>query len=120
MKPGARNPVLDATARDLRQRTTPAEQALWDLLRNRRFLGLKFRRQHRIGPFIADFYCHDLKLVVEVDGGVHDTRSQALRDDNRDAALEELGIAVLRIRNEEVLEDPAGVLKRIQAVANVR
>ena len=97
-------------ARELRQRQTPAEEILWELLRGRKILGLKFRRQQQLGPFIADFYCHETRLVIELDGGVHEAREQADRDENRDIYLRENRLQVLRLANELILEDPESAL----------
>src|SRR6266705_4375432 len=92
-----------ALAKAQRQEPTPAEAAAWALLRNRRCLGLKFRRQHVIRGFIADFYCAELRLVVEIDGGIHDTtQTQADYDEARSRALKLTGIEVVRLRNEDV------------------
>jgi type I site-specific restriction-modification system R (restriction) subunit len=100
-------------ARQLRERQTPAEDLMWGLLRHQQFMGLKFRRQHQIGDYIVDFYCHDAKLVVELDGGVHDSAERSKIDSRRDAYLQGLGLSVLRIRNEHLLNDPASVLTDI-------
>jgi len=86
---------------------------MWGLLRHQQFMGLKFRRQHQIGDYIVDFYCHDAKLVVELDGGVHDSDERSKIDSRRDAYLQGLGLSVLRIRNEHLLNDPASVLTDI-------
>ncbi len=106
-------------ARQLRKEQTPSEKKLWQVLRNRKFLGLKFLRQHPIifeidGKtrfFIADFYCAEKKLVLEVDGGIH--RHQIERDRERDSIIEKLGLKVLRIRNDEV-RDIDLVLQKIK------
>ena len=100
-------------ARELRQRQTPAEEILWQLLRGRKILGLKFRRQQQLGPFIADFYCHDARLVIELDGGVHEIQEQAARDENRDFYLRENRLQVLRLANDRILEDPESVIRTI-------
>lgn len=84
---------------------TPAEQELWDALQNKRLDGLKFRRQHPVGPFILDFWCPACKLVVELDGEVHD--GQMDYDDARTQQLRDYGYRVIRFRNEEVLNDLA-------------
>ena len=86
-------------------------------LRDRRLMGLKFRRQFPIGPYVADFYCHSLRLVLELDGGVHDARHQASHDDNRNANLRALGYTVLRFTNRQVFESPQSVLAEIARVA---
>ena len=98
----------------LREASTAAELALWAKLRNREFLGLKFRQQHPIGNYIADFYCHSLKLVIEVDGSYHFTDQQQERDAYRDQILVENSLHVLGFRNEEVLEDMPAVLAKIE------
>ncbi|HNX98026.1 MAG TPA: N-6 DNA methylase [Candidatus Aminicenantes bacterium] len=106
---------LIETARMLRQQQTPAEEALWEMLRNRKFLDLKFRRQHQFGTFILDFYCDELKLAVELDGGVHKEPEQLKKDEQRDAYLRKNGLTVLRFANEAVFAEPDQVFARIQA-----
>jgi very-short-patch-repair endonuclease len=101
-------------ARELRTQQTPTEEILWECLRDRRFLNAKFRRQHNIGQFIADFYCHAARLVIELDGEIH--QSQKLEDTNRDLWMEERGSVVLRFRNDEVLDDLVGVLRVVAEV----
>ena len=98
-------------ARELRQQQTPAEEILWLCLRGRRLCGAKFRRQHNIGRFIVDFYCHEARLAIEVDGGVHDTQKE--RDAERDAWLAASGLTVLRFENEAVSDRLEGVLREI-------
>jgi len=92
-------------AREFRKRPTPAERRAWELLRDRRILGVKFRRQHRIRGFVVDFYCHELRLVLEIDGPVHDTPEQKAYDAERTAILEGLGLRVVRIPNEAVARE---------------
>ena len=96
-------------ARRLRRDMTPAERVLWHALRNRAFLGLKFRRQTPIGPYIADFFCAELRLVVEVDGGGHG----GPRDTRRDAWMATQGFRTLRLWNGDVLTNLPGVLERL-------
>lgn len=91
---------------------TMAETAIWRLLRDRRFEDWKFRRQTRIGPWIADFCCYELKLVIELDGGVHRLREE--RDAARDEDLRRRGFTVLRFGNEPVLRNPNVVLDAIR------
>ena len=99
----SQRPLKVNLARAMRHDPTAAEAAAWALLRNRRCLGLKFRRQHVIRGFIADFYCPELRLVVEIDGGIHDSsRAHAEYDEARSRALTQVGIDVVRIRNEDV------------------
>ena len=104
--------------RDLRKNKTNTEDLLWQNLRNRKLDGLKFRRQHPLDKFIPDFYCHEKKLAIEVDGSVHNRRDAKESDEGRTYELKELGITVLRFRNEEVLEDMSGVLKKIREIAD--
>ncbi len=104
-------PGLLQFARKLRKNQTDAEQSLWQLLRGRRFLGLKFRRQHPVKPYVLDFYCHELKLAVEVDGGQHNEADQRRKDAQRTAYLEDQGITVVRCWADSVLRDTAAVLQ---------
>ena len=106
---------LDLSARQLRQTMTPAERVLWPALRRHQLTGLHFRRQHPIGPFILDFYCAAHKLVIEVDGGIHN--EQIEQDTYRTEHLNAYGYRVLRFRNEDVLTDLTSVLARIVATA---
>jgi len=92
----------EENAKALRKQLTSAEKLFWKIVRNRNLSGLKFRRQHPIGPFIADFYCHALKLVVEIDGDIHDLEDVRQYDTQRKNYLKELGIKVLRFKNEDV------------------
>ncbi|MCY4451361.1 MAG: DUF559 domain-containing protein [Immundisolibacterales bacterium] len=102
--------ILDY-ARHLRINQTDAEQLLWALLRSRRFAGKKFRRQHPIGRYILDFYCHECKLAVELDGGQHNDAETKLRDDRRSGFLDEQGIRVVRFWNHDVLQQTESVLE---------
>ena len=108
-KPPDRN---RAFARRSRGAMTTTESALWTLLRDRRLHGVKFRRQVPIGPYVADFACHALKLVIEADGGVHRLREEA--DANRDAWLAEAGYTVLRFDNTMILRNPNLVLEAVR------
>jgi very-short-patch-repair endonuclease len=89
-------------ARQLRRRATPAECFAWTLLRGHRCLGYHFRRQHVIRGFICDFYCPELRLVIELDGAVHHNQYAFEYDERRSGILEQLGLQVHRIRNEDV------------------
>ncbi len=106
-----------ARVRELRREQTPAEKALWEMLRGRRLSGLKFRRQFPITPFIADFCCFELKLIVELDGEVHTPRPQAAHDENRDFYLRSLGYTILRFPNGRVFSDPESLLRSITDAA---
>ena len=105
--------------RELRKELTEAEKLLWEELRNRKLNGLKFRRQHPLDKFIVDFYCNEKKLVVELDGGVHDEKINKEYDEARTVMLARLNIIVLRFKNEEVINDMQCVLKKISDVANM-
>lgn len=111
--------TVAAQARQLRRSMSPPEIVLWSALR-RRPHGFKFRRQHPSGRFIADFYCHEVRLVVEVDGGYHDNASAGQRDLARDAWFAERGIRTLRVRAADVLRDPDGVTLGVIAAAMER
>jgi 5-methyltetrahydrofolate--homocysteine methyltransferase len=89
---------------ELRDHPTQAEIALWELLRKKRVGGFRFRFQHKIGPYIADFYCPAASLVIEVDGPIHRNRREY--DTNRTAWLQSIGLKVIRFSNEEVLTQP--------------
>lgn len=89
---------------------TDAERQMWHALRDRRFDGWKFRRQVSIGPFVADFLCHAAKLIVEIDGGQHSEESDA----RRTAFLNSEGYRVVRFWNNDVLENPAGVMRALE------
>jgi very-short-patch-repair endonuclease len=103
-------------ARELRQRQTPAEKLLWECLRDRRLYDAKFRRQHNLGQFIADFYCHAARLVIELDGKIHQQPQQQHRDSDRDQWMQANGFTVLRFRNEEVFSNTEAVLETIAQV----
>ena len=92
---------------------TATEVLLWERLRDRRLAGLKFRRQHAIGRFVVDFYCHELRLVVEIDGTVHDGPERKVLDAQRQEELESLGLRFLRVRTEDVATDVAGIVSRL-------
>jgi very-short-patch-repair endonuclease len=107
-------------ARELRQRMTRAEALLWQALRRKPW-GVKFRRQHPVGPFILDFYCAQAKLGIEIDGGYHEENAQVENDASRSAAiLERRGIDVVRFSNDEVLEDLPSVLEAIRREVALR
>ena len=98
------------------------EVVLWQQLRRQQLAGMKFRRQHPIGPYVLDFYCADCSLAVEVDGGSHDFETRALHDERRDAWLAAEGVRVLRFLASDVLDDSSieAVLTAIKSAAGVR
>ena len=105
---------LKPLARQMRRQPTPAEAVLWERLRNRQLLNVKFRRQHVIERFVVDFYAAAPGLVVEVDGPIHLYTQE--EDEIRQAYLESLGLRVLRFSNAQVLEDTETVLEAIAHV----
>jgi very-short-patch-repair endonuclease len=102
---------IQQRAKEFRQKMTRTEQMLWERLRNRQLSGLKFRRQHPLGPFITDFYCAEKRLVVEIDGNIH--YLQRVQDEQQTRQFEEFGYRVIRFRNEEVETNISLVLKKI-------
>ena len=100
-------------AREMREKATPAEAFAWELFRDRRFLGLKFRRQHQIGSYVVDLYCHEKHLILELDGLVHEDTKRHPHDAKRDAYLKSLGMNVLRIKNERLLHETEDALNEI-------
>ena len=103
--------ILLQRARELRKQQTPAEKILWECLRDRRLLNAKFRRQHNIEQIIADFYCHAARLIIEVDGGIHQQQQEC--DRIRDDWASDRGFRVLRFTNQEVFEHIERVLDTI-------
>jgi very-short-patch-repair endonuclease len=95
-------------AKALRQTLTPPEALLWTRLRARQPDGPRIRRQHPVGPYVADFYCADARLVIEVDGWGHNMGDRPQRDERRDAWMAEHGLTVLRYPADEVMRDPTG------------
>jgi very-short-patch-repair endonuclease len=104
--------------RELRREMTPAERRLWSRLRTRRLGGFKFKRQEWVGPFIADFYCWEAKLIVEVDGTQHADRDDY--DCARTAYLKREGFRVVRFWNNQVTDELEGVLAAILAILEGR
>ncbi len=100
-------------AKNLRKHQTNAEALLWQLLRNRQIANAKFRRQHPIEGYIADFYCHEHKLIVELDGSQHFTELGIQKDAARTHRLNELGISVLRFDNRQIFLETEAVLEVI-------
>jgi adenine-specific DNA-methyltransferase len=97
------DPQLLIFAKSMRHSSTNAEQLMWQLLRAKRFMKLKFRRQHVIASYIVDFYCHEIGLVIELDGSQHGTDDAIEYDAERTKFLEALGLTVVRYWNQDVL-----------------
>lgn len=110
-------PHLFERAQALRANETLAEKLLWAELSNKK-LGAKFRRQHPLYKFIADFYCHSLRLVIEVDGGIHNSEEAKEYDENRTYLISEFDIEVIRFTNEEVVNGIENVINTIQSIIN--
>ena len=98
----------------LRRNETKAEKLLWEKLRNNQLEGLKFRRQHPVNIYIADFYCHKFKLIIELDGDYHDQEEQKQKDEVRTEVLRLNDLKIIRFKNEEVEQDINQVLITIK------
>lgn len=108
------NKKLKHLSRDLRTHGTQGEATLWsDVLRAKKFYGLQFNRQFAIENYIVDFICRKLKLIIEVDGGSHQQKSEG--DEIRDKRLNELGFKIIRVGEGEVLNDIHNVIRTIEA-----
>lgn len=105
------DPQLLEFAKTMRHNSTDAEHLMWQLLRAKRFINLKFRRQHVIAPYIVDFYCHELGLVIELDGSQHGTDDAIEYDAERTKFLEALDLKVVRYWNHDVLGRMDAVLE---------
>ena len=108
-------PILKERRKSLRNNATKAEKLLWKILKSSMLEGRKFRRQHSIGNYIVDFYCPAERLVLEIDGDVHDVDFVKEHDKFREEHLKDIDFNVLRIRNEEIFEDMDKVMAKIRA-----
>ncbi len=106
--------------RVLRNTMTPSEKILWSYIRKKRLSGKIFRRQHPIGQFIVDFYCHEAKLVIEIDGNIHDSQENKERDENRTFELEKSGLKVIRFKNEAITDNINEVIEFLQKEIETR
>lgn len=111
------SPIIFSRAKRLRENMTVTEIILWEELKKKKLLGYKFRRQHPISNYIVDFYCHKLKLVIEVDGGYHNHFKQRELDKKRTEIIEFQGLKVIRFTNEEIAENLSTVIKEIKSIA---
>lgn len=107
-------PNIFENAKRLRNELTPSEIICWSLLKQH-FSEYKFRRQHPLAQYIADFYCHKLKLVIEIDGGIHLTREARENDEIRDEFMRSLGLKVIRFSNDEVCKNGQDVVTKLKA-----
>ena len=110
-----RTGIKTARARHLRRTSTDVETRLWQKLRNGQIERARFRRQHPVGPYVLDFYCAEVRLVIELDGGQHNEARQTVRDVARDAWLARRGATVLRFWNSDIIENLSGVLEIVTA-----
>lgn len=101
-------------ARILRKNLTPQERKLWNILKNKQFHNLTFRRQHPIGNYIVDFICRSQKLIIEIDGGQHNTDSNIKYDKQRTEFLKTLGFNVIRFWNNDIDKNIDGVIQQIE------
>lgn len=106
--------IIFSNAKKLRDNPTQAEEVMWLSLRNNQLDGYKFRRQHPLLIYVVDFYCHELKLVIEIDGEYHQTPEQIKLDKERTENIEFQGLRVIRFTNEEVELDILVVLNKIK------
>lgn len=111
-------PHIFEKAKLLRDNMTLAELRLWNALKGKQVLNLKFRPQHPIDIFIADFYCHQVKLVIEIDGEIHQDEEQLEYDIGREAELSYLGIKVIRFTNKEIFNNLPEVVAKIESVSS--
>jgi very-short-patch-repair endonuclease len=113
-------PIIFERAKAMRENMTQAEKAVWELLKSKNMLGFRFKPQHPIDIFIADFYYHPLKLVIEIAGGIHKSVDQREYDIGREAELEHWGIKVIRFTNEEVENNIEHVRREIEQICEKR
>ena len=106
---------LENRRRNLREQQTEAERIFWNIVRGRKFLNLKFRRQYSVGPYIIDFYCPEIGLAIELDGGQHATNIEY--DRVRTAFINQLGIRVVRFWNNDITKNTSGVYDELARIA---
>ncbi len=109
------SPIIFANAKKLRNEPTSSEVIFWNILKQH-FPSLRFKRQHPISNYIADFYCHKLKLVIEIDGSVHNNEEVKNNDKLRDDYMYSLNLQIVRFANEEVCKNADLVVKKLKDV----
>jgi len=107
------SPIIFANAKKLRNEPTSSEIIFWSLLKQH-FSNFRFKRQHPISQYIADFYCHKLKLVIEIDGSIHQTEEAKESDFIRDEFMKSLNLEVLRFTNEEICKNTEAVVEKLK------
>ena len=110
-------PAIFKLAKELRKAETEAEKILWSKLNRNQILNLQFRRQHPINIFIADFYCPKIKLVIELDGSIHELHEYQSHDIGRTEVLNDFGITVIRFTNEQIVEQIDSTIESIKTVS---
>ena len=105
--------IIFQYAETLRKNMTGTEKIMWERLCKKK-LGVRIRRQHPIGNYIADYYCHELKLIIEIDGEIHLTKENKEYDINRDVTLNEFGIQIMRFTNEQVTDRIEQIIEEIK------
>ena len=108
------SPQIFSNAQALRLKPTKAEEMLWEYLKDRKMEGVKFRRQHPLRHFIPDFYAHELKLIIEIDGEYHEKRNQQFSDEQRELNLKASRCWILRFKNEDVYDTLDDVVEKIR------
>jgi adenine-specific DNA-methyltransferase len=106
--------MLEGRRQNLRKQQTEAERIFWNMTRGRKFSNLKFRRQFSVGPYILDFYCPEIGLAVEIDGGQH--AAEVAYDDARTKFINKLGIKVIRFWNNDLTKNPSGVYDELARI----
>jgi very-short-patch-repair endonuclease len=109
-------PEIFLRAAELRRNMTKAEKFLWRELKSKKIMGLTFRRQHPVNMFIADFYCHKARLVLEIDGSIHEVDGNKEKDKGREDEFEKFGITTIRFTNNEIYQELDKVLQEIEAI----
>jgi very-short-patch-repair endonuclease len=108
------SPTIFEKAKMLRQNMTFHEKLLWEQLRSNKILGLRFKAQHPIDIFIADFYCHKLKLIIEIDGDSHNSADETAYDEGRSDEMQKLGIDTIRFSNDDIQNELSAVLRKLE------
>ncbi len=116
---GASNLIFE-NAKELRNKQTETELILWNILKDYKLNGFKFRRQHPISNYIADFYCHKAKLIIEIDGEYHNNKEQILIDKERTAYFIEIGLQEIRFSNKQILFEIEKALIEINKIIGLQ
>jgi very-short-patch-repair endonuclease len=109
-------PEIFKLAKELRKLETEPEKQLWSRLNKNQIIGLQFRRQHPVNRFIADFYCPKIKLIIEVDGSIHELPEYQSHDIGRSEILNDFGITVIRFTNEQIIEQTDSTVEEIKTI----